>query len=132
MGPPPKECKRWLRAQLFGAYPDTATGTPASAASGVGIARSLPAEAGVPAATSGHFGWHHRGAPAFRTFRNYQLTGWPEKINLVCSGGSTFLQRGSPPPPPWRLLPEFFFLRLDAGRSFPQDSPPLERGCSSI
>jgi len=22
------------------------------------------------------------------------------------SGGRTFLQRGSPPPPPWRLLPE--------------------------
>jgi len=26
------------------------------------------------------------------------------------SGGSTFLQRGSPPPPPWRLLPESFLL----------------------
>src|SRR5881296_1714586 len=24
------------------------------------------------------------------------------------SGDSTFLQRGSPPPPPWRLLPESF------------------------
>ena len=24
------------------------------------------------------------------------------------SGSSTFLQRGSPPPPPWRLPPEFF------------------------
>jgi hypothetical protein len=29
------------------------------------------------------------------------------------SGSGTFLQRGSPPPPPWRLLPELFFLRLD-------------------
>src|SRR5207237_3613692 len=25
------------------------------------------------------------------------------------SGSGTFLQRGSPPPPPWRLLPESFF-----------------------
>jgi hypothetical protein len=33
------------------------------------------------------------------------------------SGSSTFLQRGSPPPPPWRLLPGFF-MPLDASQSF--------------
>ena len=26
------------------------------------------------------------------------------------SGSGTFLQRGSPPPPPWRLLPESLFF----------------------
>src|SRR5579862_8756742 len=31
-------------------------------------------------------------------------------IQFHCSGSSTFLQRGSPPPPPWRLLPEYFFV----------------------
>ena len=39
------------------------------------------------------------------------------------SGDSTFLQRGSPPPPPWRLLPESFFistrLAVDEERRFP-------------
>ena len=39
------------------------------------------------------------------------------------SGSSTFLQRGSPPPPPWRLLPGYFLLQisqpnLDAARLF--------------
>ena len=37
------------------------------------------------------------------------------------SGDSTFLQRGSPPPPPWRLLPESLFfngLTVDAGKGF--------------
>ena len=33
------------------------------------------------------------------------------------SGSGTFLQRGSPPPPPWRLLPEsFFFIKLPTNR----------------
>ena len=31
------------------------------------------------------------------------------------SGDRTFLQRGSPPPPPWRLLPESLFLSIDGG-----------------
>ena len=35
--------------------------------------------------------------------------GWLTKgradLTSSYSGGSTFLQRGSPPPPPWRLLP---------------------------
>jgi len=41
-------------------------------------------------------------------------------IEFQCSGSSTFLQRGSPPPPPWRLLPEYFIcVQLDAREVFP-------------
>ena len=35
------------------------------------------------------------------------------------SGDRTFLQRGSPPPPPWRLLPESLFLSIDGGGGLP-------------
>jgi hypothetical protein len=35
------------------------------------------------------------------------LGGSSVMINLF--GDNTFLQRGSPPPPPWRLSPNFFF-----------------------
>ena len=39
--------------------------------------------------------------------------GWLTKggadLTSSYSGSSTFLQRGSPPPPPWRLLPEYDF-----------------------
>jgi len=38
---------------------------------------------------------------------NNLLTNSCGKMMLKHSGSSTFLQRGSPPPPPWRLLPEF-------------------------
>ncbi len=33
-------------------------------------------------------------------------------LHFFCSGSSTFLQRGSPPPPPWRLLPEPFLSKF--------------------
>ena len=36
------------------------------------------------------------------------LTKSCKNVILKHSGSSTFLQRGSPPPPPWRLLPELF------------------------
>src|SRR5215204_2604688 len=55
------------------------------------------------------------------------------------SGDSTFLQRGSPPPPPWRLLPESFFssrriprTRLTGTGVFTTLPPRLVRGRSSI
>jgi hypothetical protein len=35
------------------------------------------------------------------------LTNRCSVVTLGYSGSSTFLQRGSPPPPPWRLLPGF-------------------------
>ena len=44
------------------------------------------------------------------------------------SGDSTFLQRGSPPPPPWRLLPESFLFDgfpVDAERRFSYFACPL-------
>jgi hypothetical protein len=46
------------------------------------------------------------------------LTKSYKNVTLQHSGSSTFLQRGSPPPPPWRLLPGFFLKPLDASRSF--------------
>ena len=39
------------------------------------------------------------------------LTNRCETVTLFHSGSSTFLQRGSPPPPPWRLLPGFCLIR---------------------
>src|SRR5436190_9873460 len=54
------------------------------------------------------------------------MRGW--RVRLTRSSGSTFLQRGSPPPPPWRLLLELFctlrtvemwFLALDDKRAVP-------------
>ena len=38
------------------------------------------------------------------------------------SGDRTFLQRGSPPPPPWRLLPGSLFLSIDGGCGMSQFS----------
>ena len=40
------------------------------------------------------------------------LTNPASVLHFFCSGSSTFLQRGSPPPPPWRLLPEPFLLKF--------------------
>src|SRR5467141_854543 len=37
------------------------------------------------------------------------LTNPGKIIKLNHSGSSTFLQRGSPPPPPWRLLPNALY-----------------------
>jgi hypothetical protein len=45
------------------------------------------------------------------------LTRGRKKLKVEHLGGSTFLQRGSPPPPPWRLLPGFLLKPLDASRS---------------
>ncbi len=60
------------------------------------------------------------------------LTKMGDSLCLLCSGSSTFLQRGSPPPPPWRLLPECFFLYgLTPAGCFPKFICPA-RGRSSI
>ena len=60
------------------------------------------------------------------------LTKTVGNIEFHCSGSSTFLQRGSPPPPPWRLLPEYFFdFGLTPGSHFHRFSCPT-RGRSSI
>ena len=60
------------------------------------------------------------------------LTKMAGNIEFDCSGSSTFLQRGSPPPPPWRLLPEYFFVfRLTRTGHFLRFSCPT-RGRSSI
>src|ERR1700746_3856620 len=40
-------------------------------------------------------------------------------LHLLCSGSSTFLQRGSPPPPPWRLLPESLSKKFHAFSDVP-------------
>jgi hypothetical protein len=37
------------------------------------------------------------------------ILAWSQLFEAFDSGGSTFLQRDSPSPPPWRLLPESFF-----------------------
>src|SRR5882724_7238902 len=62
------------------------------------------------------------------------LTKEQRGLQLLYPGSSTFLQRGSPPPPPWRLLPGFSsdFLHLDADAGFPYILPPQLWGCSSI
>lgn len=39
------------------------------------------------------------------------LTPWEPFLGFRCPGCGTFLQRGSPPPPPWRLQPGHRFLR---------------------
>jgi hypothetical protein len=39
------------------------------------------------------------------------LTNRRKIVTFPYSGSSTFLQRGSPPPPPWRLLPGFSTLK---------------------
>jgi hypothetical protein len=41
-------------------------------------------------------------------FTASRLTKRHQNVTFDHSGSSTFLQRGSPPPPPWRLLPGFF------------------------
>ena len=46
--------------------------------------------------------------------RTVDKFGWNFKFRTdLDSGGSTFLQRGSPPPPPWRLLPESLERRAE-------------------
>jgi hypothetical protein len=59
----------------------------------------------------------------------------------VHSGSSTFLQRGSPPPPPWRLLPGFYNRsilpklsqpKLDAAGIFFYCLVPLRGGVAQL
>ena len=63
---------------------------------------------------------------------NRQLTNLPSDLSLSCSGGSTFLQRGSPPPPPWRLLPEYMMFSLTRGGDFLNVRLPICGGVAQL
>jgi hypothetical protein len=55
-----------------------------------------------------------------------RLTNRRRIVTLPYSGSSTFLQRGSPPPPPWRLLPGYF-LSATAGLAVHNSRKPPHR-----
>src|SRR6266550_818727 len=60
------------------------------------------------------------------------LTNGAVLLRFPYSGSSTFLQRGSPPPPPWRLLPEYFRLRLDGREVFSYVRIPHRGGVAQL
>ena len=55
-----------------------------------------------------------------------QLTKGFGNVTFLHSGSSTFLQRGSPPPPPWRLLPGFFILLTAVQAELKDFKPSLD------